>query len=89
MYSISDKNLKTNIKQIEGSFALNAIKKINGYTYDYKPEAFKNSQKEMDPVLLESAKNQIGIMAQEIKEVFPQLVVKDEKTQQFSVNYVS
>jgi hypothetical protein len=40
-------------------------------------------------MLVESGKNQIGIMAQEVKEVFPQLVKQDEKTQQLSVNYVA
>ena len=39
-------------------------------------------------MLAETSKNQIGVMAQELKEVFPQLVKQDEKTQQLSVNYI-
>lgn len=86
---LSDRNVKTNIQPIKGSFALDAIKKINGYTYDYKPEVFKNANKETENVVLASYNNQIGVMAQEVQAVFPQLVKQDEKTQQLSVNYVS
>lgn len=89
MFNISDKNLKTNIKPINGEIALNAIKRINAYSYDYKPEIFKNSPKEMEGMLTEQGKNQIGLMAQEIREIFPQLVKSDEKTEQLSVNYVA
>ena len=88
MFNISDRNLKSNIKPIAGETALNAIKRLNGYTYDYKPDVFKNGQKGMEALLLESGKNQIGVMAQEVKELFPQLVKQDEKTQQLSVNYI-
>jgi hypothetical protein len=87
-FQISDRNLKTNIKPIASESALNAIKLLNAYTYDFKPDAFKNSAKEMEGMLAETSKNQIGVMAQELKEVFPQLVKQDEKTQQLSVNYI-
>ena len=43
----SDNNLKTNIKPITSESALNAIKLLNAYTYDFKPDAFKNSAKEL------------------------------------------
>jgi hypothetical protein len=88
MFRISDRNLKTNIKPLSGELAINSLKRLNGYKYDYKPEVFKNAQKEMEGMLSESGKNQIGVMAQELKEVFPQLVKQDEKTQQLSVNYI-
>jgi hypothetical protein len=88
LYSLSDQNLKTNIQPIKSNTALDGIKRINAYTYDFKPIVFKNAQKEIEPLLLESGKNQIGIMAQELKMVFPQLVKQDEKTQQLSVNYI-
>ena len=55
-----------------------SIKKLSGYTYYMKTEEFaeRNFSKEQ----------QIGFIAQEIKEVFPQLVMEDKKGY-YVVNY--
>tara|TARA_B110000285_G_scaffold203670_1_gene239962 strand:+ start:6701 stop:8122 length:1422 start_codon:yes stop_codon:yes gene_type:complete len=71
--AFSDKRLKDNIKPIENS--LEAIKKINGVTYDWKA----------------NGNSSMGVIAQEVQSVFPQLVKEvqplegDEK--RLTVNY--
>ncbi len=88
MYFNSDEKLKTNIQKIASRSALSMVLKLNAYTYDFTEKNYPNAQKELLPLLLETGKNQIGVMAQEVKEVLPQLVKQDEQTQQLSVNYV-
>lgn len=73
----SDKRFKTNIKDIEN--VSDKLKKVKGYTYffnttDFKQRNFPENQ-------------QIGFIAQELKEVFPQLVTED-KQGYLAVNYV-
>ncbi len=60
-YSTSDKNLKTNIKNIESP--LSKVKKINGVTFDWdasKQETFTGSD--------------VGVIAQEIEAILPDAV---------------
>jgi hypothetical protein len=52
----SDRRLKENIVPLDD--ALGKIRKLNGYTYDWKS----------------SKKSDIGVIAQEVEEVYPQLV---------------
>lgn len=85
---ISDKKFKTNINKIASQSALQMILKLNGYTYDFTANAYPNTTKEMLPVLLEGGKNQIGLIAQEVKDVVPELVKTNEKTGDLSVNYI-
>lgn len=66
----SDIRLKKDIKLITD--VLPRIHQINGYTYHWK-------DKYKDPTL------QFGVLAQEVKKVFPQLVHKIDK--HYSVNY--
>ena len=54
--AFSDERLKDNIKPIENP--LEAIKKLNGVTYDWKA----------------NGKSSVGVIAQNIQEVFPELV---------------
>jgi hypothetical protein len=61
----SDEKLKTNVKKFENG--LDQLKKLEPKTYDFKNEEFQNSMNL--PV-----GNQIGIMAQNIQSVFPNLV---------------
>jgi hypothetical protein len=72
----SDIRYKKNIKRIED--VTTKLAKISGYTYDYKLEEFK----EMNF----SKSKQIGLIAQEIKEVFPELVTESAKGY-LAVNY--
>ena len=60
----SDKRLKENIKPLEN--ALSNIQRVNGYTYNWKDKSKGTTQ-------------QIGFIAQELEEIFPQLVTTDNK----------
>ena len=78
MVVTSDRRMKKNIKKMEINF--NDIEKINAYKYQYKDESSSPNNK----------KNQdfhIGLMAQELENIYPELVV--EKNGIKNVNYVS
>ncbi len=68
---LSDASLKQNIIPINSS--INDIKKINAYHYYWRDENRDRDQ-------------QIGLLAQEVQKVFPQLVKKDSEGL-LSVNY--
>lgn len=59
----SDKTLKTNINSLDNS--LDNILQLNGYTYNWK--ATENRSEEL----------QIGVIAQEVEALYPELVRKD------------
>lgn len=67
----SDARLKTNIQPL--SSTLPSLLKINGYTYSWRDQT-------ADPDL------QIGLLAQEVKQYFPELVKQNDKGF-LSVNY--
>lgn len=71
--AFSDERLKDNIKPIENP--LEAIKKLNGVTYDWKA----------------NGKSSVGVIAQNIQEVFPELVKEvqpiGEDEKRLTVNY--
>lgn len=68
-YQFSDSRFKKDIKPLENISA--KIQRLNGYTYSFRTEEFKS--KGFDK------KSHIGFIAQEIKEVFPELVTTDTK----------
>jgi hypothetical protein len=72
----SDKRYKKNIKGLEN--VTEKLRKLNGYTYNFRTEEF--AHKGFDN------SEQVGLIAQEIQEIFPQLVKKDAKGY-YSVNY--
>ncbi|MGB3946659.1 MAG: tail fiber domain-containing protein [Bacteroidia bacterium] len=78
LYYSSDKRFKKNIVQIDG--ALEKILKLNGRTYEFNRDAFKEMS-------FSEGKN-IGFIAQELSEVFPELVKADDKGF-YSVNYTA
>jgi hypothetical protein len=67
----SDARLKKNITPLSNN--LNRLLQLNGYSYNWKDAA-------RDP------QSQIGLLAQEVRQVFPQLVQED-KEGMLSVNY--
>jgi hypothetical protein len=71
LFQNSDVQLKKNIKPLSNS--LQQLQQLNGYTYQWKDDN-------------RSKKEQIGLLAQEIQQVFPQLVASDDKGE-LSVNY--
>lgn len=72
----SDQRYKQNIHPLTGS--LNKINSLNGYSYFMRKEEF--------PELNFSDQKQIGFIAQELEQVFPEMVYTDEKGYK-TVNY--
>ena len=60
-FSSSDKRLKDNIKPIEN--ALDKVNKISGVTFEWNEKSHK-----------ETGKKDVGVIAQEIEEILPELV---------------
>ena len=77
-FQTSDRNLKHNIQTLAGT-GLQALSKLNGYRYTYK-------QCEEDIKKGTPANTTLGIMAQELKEVAPELVQKSDQGH-YLVNY--
>lgn len=73
----SDIRYKKNIQLIQSP--MEKLKQLNGVTYDYRKEEF--------PQMGFSDKEQVGLIAQEVEKVFPQLVVTDDKGYK-AVDYV-
>jgi len=73
----SDRRFKKNIRPIKS--ALDVVQKINGYTYDWRASEF--------PLKNFTSKPQMGVIAQEIEKIFPELVDTDAEGYK-SVNYV-
>ncbi|MGE5084965.1 MAG: tail fiber domain-containing protein, partial [Bacillota bacterium] len=71
--SSSDRNLKENIQPLQNS--LEKVLKLQGVEYDYK-----------DKVKF-TDKHQVGVIAQDVEKVYPEVVLKDPKTGLRSVAY--
>ncbi len=76
LWASSDSRFKTNITPI-GNVS-SRLEQLSGYTYHFKTGEFKDRNF--------NDKEQIGLIAQELKEVFPQLVTED-KDGYMAVNY--
>jgi len=86
-YSLSDKRVKKNIVQL-GS-PLQKLSSIKGYVYelDENKHPFL-SEKQSSAQKKPGAEKQIGFIAQELKEVFPEMVEFDEELGYFLIkNY--
>lgn len=86
LYDMSDISIKENIRSIESP--LDAILQVRGIQYDLKREYFTNTPEEKIDELVEEGKNKYGVVAQELKEVLPDLVVYNEEAKLYGVNYV-
>lgn len=69
----SDRNLKENIQPLRNS--LDQILRLQGVEYDYKDKSKFTSQR------------QIGVIAQEVEKIYPQVVITDPKSGFKSVAY--
>jgi hypothetical protein len=83
----SDIRIKENVKPLSGSLA--KIKKLNLVKYDIKKKYYKNSKEEQLDKLIKSGKDNTGFIAQEMKEVYPNLVNFDEDAGLYGINYIS
>lgn len=78
VFAGSDLSFKENITEISNSVALEKITQLNAYKFNYKTNEFPHNNF--------PAGEQIGFMAQEVQELFPELVKKDADGKLF-VNY--
>lgn len=79
VFAGSDLRLKTDVTEVFS--ALDSIKKLDAISYRWNPE-IKNQLTEGD-----SNDMQTGLVAQQVAEVFPELVRKDEATGFLAINY--
>ena len=81
-YFSSDERLKENIKPIEN--ALDKIEKINGVEFDWKDSYIQDMGGEDDYFV---RKHDVGVIAQELQEVLPEVVAERKETGMLAVNY--
>lgn len=83
--TFSDRRIKENIQPLES--AMSALRKLNGVTYDFTTEHhYRNGKNEKTTEA--DRKNKIGLIAQDVEVVFPQLVMTNEKTGIKTVGYM-
>lgn len=86
---LSDKRKKENIRDING--ALDLILKLKGVKYDIKKEFAYDEKVITDPEtrarLDEKRKNKIGFLAQDVNEILPEVVVYDDSTDIYGIEY--
>ncbi len=82
----SDETLKENIVNLESS--LSKLKRLRGVKYDIKEDYFRVEDKKLKKELVKKGKNNIGFLAQELEEVFPEIVFFDNSSNLYSVNYI-
>jgi hypothetical protein len=73
----SDSRVKTNVNAISGSEALAKINKLNAYTYEYNQPFLGQNQ------------THFGFMAQEVEEIFPDMVQEKDFTPSDSRSFES
>ncbi|MDC0304183.1 tail fiber domain-containing protein, partial [Flavobacteriales bacterium] len=81
-YYFSDRRVKQNIRSLDSKTSLEKVMALNGKIYDFNPETH--------PFVTEDARdyeitNNLGFIAQELKEVIPEMVVLDENTGLYQV----
>lgn len=76
-YGFSDRRVKQNIRYLEGQSSLDKIMKLNGALYDLNPETHPMIRDNADD---HEIKDNLGFIAQELKEVIPEMVVYHEES---------
>lgn len=84
--SLSDKGIKENIRNIEN--VKENFKKLRPVKFDLKESLFDSADNKIKPYLIRKGKNNIGLIAQEVQEIFPELVTKDESNGLLGINYI-
>lgn len=82
----SDEKLKENVKPLENS--LSKIKLLKGVSYNMKKEFYNVKDPALLTNIMDNNKKDMGFLAQEVKEVLPDLVILDTTSNLYSVNYV-
>lgn len=86
IYTTSDENIKENITNLHTS--LDSIMRIRPAKFDYKASYFSDSLGNLNSELEANRINNIGFIAQEVKEVFPELVKFNEESELYEINYI-
>lgn len=82
----SDERLKENIQPLQNN--LGRILQLKGVSYDMKKEFYGTSDPKKLAIVMGDRPKDFGFLAQEIKEVFPEVVSLDSTSNYYSVNYV-
>lgn len=82
----SDIKTKNNIRKINGS--LSKIVKLKPIKYDFKHSSDDNSPKEMKERINKANKDQVGFVAQEMAKVIPEIVLYDEDSKLYGIDYI-
>ena len=82
----SDRSIKENIRAIQSP--LSDINNLRGVKFDYKEETYSDSPVDKMETLVADAKDNYGFIAQEMLDVFPKLVIYDETSELYGINYV-
>lgn len=83
-FNLSDRNVKTNIEKIES--ALQTLNLVNGVKYDYTAEAFRGATPEDVEKLVQDHKNRYGFIAQDVKEILPEMVVYNDSSNLYYIS---
>lgn len=78
VFAGSDMRLKTNVEEMTGT--LDKITQLDAITYQWRGDVNPEYAKDVEGT-------QVGLVAQQVAEVFPELVKKDEQTGYLAVNY--
>lgn len=85
---VSDERYKENIKPLEN--ALQTLLQLRGVRYDLKPEVFKTkNDSSFNPatIPLSNLKDNIGLIAQEVESILPEIVSYDSTRDIQCINY--
>ena len=82
----SDERLKENIQPLQDN--LSKILKLKAVSYNMRKEFYNISDPEKLSMAMSDKRKDFGFLAQEIKEVFPEVVSLDSTSNYYSVNYV-
>lgn len=86
LWECSDKRIKENIKSVGSS--LGRILKVRPVTYDLKETFFEDINDQHKKEAIDEGKNQSGVIAQELMEVFPHLVQYNGEADLYEVDYI-
>lgn len=84
-FSLSDETMKTNIRPMDE--ALEKVMKLSPKVFDYNMEKMYGDGYKLREYIEIDGKNNLGFIAQELKEVYPELVKYHTEKQVYMVNY--
>lgn len=85
--NLSDRKFKENIVSLDS--ALNKVLRLHSVRYDLIKAKEDDFAPEIKAKLLAEGKNKIGFIAQEVKEVIPEIVRFQEENQFYTMDYIS